>query len=195
MDRRETTLKTKRLRLDRKQRCFLINVFEAEQTIQQALDILHIRPQTLRRWLTKPVFKEALEVRMAQYHLQARIEIARCAPMAVEALTVLSNQNAQHESVRKACNDVLKLQHEYQVLATGKKKDETGQKTEKIRQESEKIETKTDKKGQTVDKLGVSKNTYQTPSNPRFQPKNKENLFLPSFFPQTNRFQNPTGGV
>ena len=73
--------KPKSKRLTRKQKSFLINVLLAGRTIDQAMDELKIWPRLLHTWLQQPHFLEAIEIRLAQYHLQARIEAAKAAGM------------------------------------------------------------------------------------------------------------------
>ena len=98
-----------RKRLSKKQLWFLNNVFDAGEPVTDALRNLHIRPSTLDRWLTKPLFLNKLRMHLNQYYLQARMELARSAPMAVSGLSFLSEKSLKPTELRKACNDILNL--------------------------------------------------------------------------------------
>jgi hypothetical protein len=168
--------KPKRIRLDKKQRWFLGNVFDGGQAVEEALRDLHIRHQTLRRWFTKPVFLNALENRISNYHLHSRIEVARFVPIAVNGLGFICKETVKVESVRKACNDVLKLQHDYQTLTAGRVSEKPDGKKEKDGGILDILGGVVDKHGGISDKLSGT----QTPSNPRFSPENEHSDPFPT---------------
>lgn len=177
----EKPVKKKRIRLDKKQRQFLSNVFEDLQSVRFTLQSLRIRPQTLRRWLTKPVFIDALEARLSCFNLQSRIEIVRFAPVAAGGLgTLCSSESDKQESIRKACNDILKLHKELQNSTTAgndEKPEKHGGKTDRLRVIREIYGNIMDKHSIRRDKFGRAK----IPLLPHSWPPDKP---LPSFVTQ-----------
>ncbi|MHC5082661.1 MAG: hypothetical protein ACYTET_01800 [Planctomycetota bacterium] len=111
-----------RQRLSQKQRWFLENVFEAGQSVTDALRNLNIRHSSFERWLTKPVFLNKLRMYLNQYYLQARLELARSASSAVSGLAFVSEKSLKHSEVRQACADLLHL-HVQIAKAAGKNPD------------------------------------------------------------------------
>ncbi len=97
--------------LTRKQTCFLKGVLEEEQSMEQVMEENKISPRMLHAWLQQPRFLQAVEIRMARFHLQARIEAARSACQAVHSLTDLVCRSVKHDVVRQAGMDLLKIHH------------------------------------------------------------------------------------
>ena len=178
-----------RKRLSKKQLWFLNNVFEAGEPVTDALRNLHIRPGTLDRWLTKPIFLNRLRMYLNQYYLQARMELARSAPMAVSGLSFLSEKSLRHGEVRKACNDLLNLHTQYAKLSPcqgplprrgeGVKKAQDGAKPDKNGVLLEQFGVVLDNNGVILDKVGSN----NEPQNAIFNTKNNENIKFPRLIP------------
>ena len=109
--------KPKRQRLTPKQRRFLHLVYDRNLPIIQVLCDLRIRVLTFERWLTKPVFIERLRMYITQYYIQARLEMARSAPSAIEGLTRAGRESQTHDEMRKACKDLLQFHAQYTKIA------------------------------------------------------------------------------
>ncbi len=161
----------KRVRLSKKQVWFLNNVFEAGQTVTDVLRDLRIRPGTLDRWLTKPLFLNKLRMYLNQYYLQARMELARSAPQAVSGLSFLSEKSLKHTELRKACNDIINLHCDLAKVAPGAKKAQHGVVADKFGVLLEQFGVVLDNNGVVLDKDGST----NKPENKLLGTKNKEN--------------------
>lgn len=100
-------------RLTKKQSIFLHNLFESGQVFEHALSDLSISYRMLYSWLQQPRFLHAIEVRMAQFHLQTRLQSARSACHAVQSLSDLCSRSVNHGVVRQASMDLLKIHHAF----------------------------------------------------------------------------------
>ena len=173
----------KRQRLSKKQLWFLNNVFDAGEPVTDALRNLHIRPSTLDRWLTKPLFLNKLRTHLNQYYLQARMELARSAPMAVSGLSFLSEKSLKPTELRKACNDILNLHTQLAKNTGGAKQAQDGVISDKFGVLLEQFGVVLDNNGVIKDKLGSS-NTHK---NRILDTNNAENVINNSAVAQAAR--------
>ena len=163
----------KRQRLSKKQVWFLNNVFESGQTVTDVLRDLHIRPGSLDRWLTKPIFRNRLRMYLNQYYLQARMELARSTPMAVSSLSFLTEKSLKHTELRRACNDLLNFHTQFAKAssAAGTKQAQNGVVSDKLGVLLEQFGVVLDHNGVIRDNVGDTK----TPQKHLLDAKKAEN--------------------
>ena len=101
-------------RLTRRQKDFLTDVMEIGRPIEHVMEDCHITPRMIHAWLRQPRFQQAVECRMAQFRLQARIEAARSLSHAVQSLSEVVSKGMNHEVIRKASMDLLKIHHTFE---------------------------------------------------------------------------------
>ena len=160
----------KRKRLSNKQRWFLNNVFVAGQYVSDALENLRIRPSTLNRWLTSPLFAEHLRMHINHYYLQAHLELARSTPSAISGLAFLSDKSFKHGEVRHACNDILNI-HTQLARAAAQRKVQHGNTMDTFGVVLEQLGVISDNNGSAPD----TDQTKNTRKNRVLNAKNTEN--------------------
>ncbi|HQJ66585.1 MAG TPA: hypothetical protein PKX73_00005, partial [Anaerohalosphaeraceae bacterium] len=99
-------------RLTRKQQWFLETVLDVGCPLEQAMTDGRITPRLLHSWLQQPRFLHAVEIRMAQYRLETRIEAARAACQAVHTLARITAHASRYDIVRQAGMDLVKIHHD-----------------------------------------------------------------------------------
>gem|GEM_PF-5272653 len=99
-------------RLTRKQQWFLETVLDVGCPLEQAMADGRITPRLLHSWLQQPRFLHAVEIRMAQYRLETRIEAARAACQAVHTLARITAHASRYDIVRQAGMDLVKIHHD-----------------------------------------------------------------------------------
>ena len=154
-----------RVRLTPKQARFINRIIDCGYTVEAAMDELSIWPRMLDNWLNQPRFNEALEFKLSQYRLQARINAALFAPSAVRTLGYMFDTKADFETKRKASVDLLKF-HQFM------NPDKPSPKKEK----PSKPETATNS-GTAVASGGfrpANDGTQKSPQNPVSSPKTKK---------------------
>lgn len=166
-----TTAPVKRKRLSQKQLTFLNEVFEMGGAVTDALRNLRIRPSTFDRWLTNPLFLNKLRMYLNQYYLQARMELARSAPLAVSGLALLSERSLKPAELRKACNDILNIHTQLAKSAAREKQAQHGAVSEHFGALLAQFGVILDNNGNVSAKLGAA----NTPSSPLLTAKNAEN--------------------
>lgn len=103
-------------RLNSRQVTFFRHVFGVGLPVGNVLQDLNIRVSTFNRWLQSPRFLKELEMNFNRFYMEARIEVARSIGPAVCGLSDVNQKTLNPEAVRKAGNDLLKLQHMYSAL-------------------------------------------------------------------------------
>jgi len=186
-----TTAPAKRKRLSQKQLIFLNEVFEMGGAVTDALRNLRIRPSTFDRWLTNPLFLNKLRMYLNQYYLQARMELARSAPLAVSGLALLSERSMKPAELRKACNDILNIHTQLAKLSPcqgpvprrgeGVKQVQDGITVDKFGALLAQFGVILDNNGSVSDKLGDT----NTPKNRVLCTKNVENTTISHKLPHS----------
>lgn len=150
--------KPKRQRLSNKQRWFFNNIFVAGQSVEDVVNNLRIRPSTLNRWLTKPLFVSTLRMYMNHYQLQTRMEIIRNAAHSVRSLAFLTDTTFKHTELRKASNDILNM-HNQLIKAIGSTGDKNSAKMDDFGVVLEQFGNVSDNNGALSDNVGNTKST------------------------------------
>ena len=97
-------------KLTKRQLAVLDALFTDESEEQTVLKKHHVPSVLYERWLADERFTRQFEQRIAGGYRQSRIILARKAPEAARKLTQLS-QKGEGETTRKACLDIISLQH------------------------------------------------------------------------------------
>jgi hypothetical protein len=92
----------------RRQAAVLEDLFAGELDEQEILAKHSLDQDTYTHWLADPHFAALLERRIARAHHEARLILARYAPIAATKLVDLT-QSEKEEVARKACLDIIAL--------------------------------------------------------------------------------------
>lgn len=177
----------KRVRLTPKQNQFIYRIFNRSYTVEAAMDELRIWPCLLDQWLKEDRFKQAIDFKLAQFTLQARINAVIFTPRAVRTLGYMYDSKADDETKRKACVDLLKIHNSLGQKNSGSPAASGG--AQVARSGSHLAQN-----GAHLAHIG-SRRLAKIPLNPRSQPKNEENNPLLNVIQQTNRFQSDENHV
>ncbi len=93
-------------RLSRRQRAVIDDLFNSAMPEQDVLDKHQVGAALYRRWLSDQRFREQFDWRIAQAYREARLILARYAPLAAMKLVHLTNCEKE-ETARKACLDIV----------------------------------------------------------------------------------------
>ena len=98
----------KKKRLSKKQLGVIDDLLSGQFDEQLALEKHGVSRGTLSRWLAEDAFGEELEGRIKWLNRQAKLIIARYAPLAATKLVQLTDSEKE-ETARKACLDIISL--------------------------------------------------------------------------------------
>lgn len=93
-------------RLSRRQLAVIDDLFDTEMPEQDVLDKHKVGAALYRRWLGEEQFCEHFDWRIAHAYREARLILARYAPLAAMKLVHLTNCEKE-ETARKACLDIV----------------------------------------------------------------------------------------
>jgi hypothetical protein len=93
-------------RLNRRQLAVIDDLFNTEMPEQDVLDKHRVGAALYRRWLSDERFREHFDGRIANAYREARLILARYAPLAAMKLVRLTDCEKE-ETARKACLDIV----------------------------------------------------------------------------------------